>query len=288
MSTDVYQMIGQRIRQARESLRISQQDLAAKLGYASPATVSHFESGERRISIVDLQRIAEILGPPLEYFLQSDSEKCGSDQEDIQHLSFRAYEIRPTARDTVIAFLSFAKKHGKEAPSFLDGLKKLSPGVAATRVLKAAGVTDVPVSPRYIASRLGIPVFEWDFPDEISGIFASDQGRVCIGVNEGHPRVRQRFSISHEMGHMIFDSHEEVFFDFAVAEVGHLSESTKNINREMKANQFAADMLMPARWLRKDFEEYGDDIPSLTKRYEVSQQALWFRLINLKLIQPPA
>lgn len=43
--------------------------------------------------------------------------------------------------------------------------------------------------------------------------------------------------------------------------------------------------IMPARWLRKDIKRYGmNDLTFLAKRYEVSQQGLWFRLLTLKLV----
>lgn len=37
----------------------------------------------------------------------------------------------------------------------------------------------------------------------------------------------------------------------------------------------------------RDFREYGEEnLPFLASRYEVSEQALWFRLLNLKLVSP--
>jgi len=69
MSSGIYREIGRRIRRAREQLNLSQEELARRLNYQSPATISYFEAGERKVSIADLQRIASILGLPLGYFL---------------------------------------------------------------------------------------------------------------------------------------------------------------------------------------------------------------------------
>jgi Zn-dependent peptidase ImmA (M78 family) len=53
---------------------------------------------------------------------------------------------------------------------------------------------------------------------------------------------------------------------------------------ETKANQFAADLLMPREWIRKDARYYDFDVTLLAKRYEKSEQAIWFRLLTLKLV----
>jgi Zn-dependent peptidase ImmA (M78 family)/transcriptional regulator with XRE-family HTH domain len=279
MTSDLYQAIGLRIRRTREKQGMSQQELAQKMGYSSSATISHFEAGERKISIADLQRVAQILSLPVEYFLQDEVKSVQN-----QVLRFRALEeIRPTARETVVEFLLFAQKQGSICPNLPPNIKKLEPGKAAKRILEEVGIKQPPVSPREVADKLGVPVFEWDFPDEISGVFISDEGKVCIGVNEAHPRVRQRFSVAHELGHLVLDG-EQSFFDFIGVESVPLSESPDHETLERKANQFAAALLMPSDWIQKDVHENGQDIIWLSKRYEVSQQALWFRLLNLKLV----
>src|SRR5688572_4970199 len=97
----IYHEIGSRIRRARENLKLSQLDLATQLGYQSAATISHFEAGERKVSIADLQRIAQALRVPLDMFL------IGTDETKIvQHFRLRASELRPALRESVAEFLS--------------------------------------------------------------------------------------------------------------------------------------------------------------------------------------
>ncbi len=73
--------------------------------------------------------------------------------------------------------------------------------------------------------------------------------------------------------------------DFSDMEVTALFDETQR-KLESNANQFAADLLMPYDWIRKDFKKPGNDATLLAQRYEVSEQALWFRLKNLKLVEP--
>jgi Zn-dependent peptidase ImmA (M78 family)/DNA-binding XRE family transcriptional regulator len=279
MASDLYQAIGDRIRRARESAGVSQQDLARKIGYSSSATISHFECGERKISIVDLQQIAHTLGLPTDYFLQDGL------QLEPSSVHLRALAIRPTAREPVLAFLLFAEKHSRKLEQMPPEIEKLRPWKAANIILSHLKIYEPPVSPRDVAMKLGVPVFEWEFSDEISGMFISFQNQFCIGVNEAHPRVRQRFSTAHEIGHLVFDRTRNLCVDFTQPSATADLEKLQDAKAEARANQFAADLLMPESWLKQDAKKYGTgDLAFLAKRYEVSQQALWFRLLTLKLV----
>lgn len=277
MQTALYKQIGQRIKRARENLLLSQEDLARRLGYNSSATISFYESGERKISIADLQRVAAILGLPLQHLIDDESPS------EPQIVQLRAQEVRPTARRMLAAFLAFARKNGSSSPTILPDIAAVRPGAAAERVLTVIGVSQPPVLPHLVAERLAVPVYDWDFPDEISGVYACIEGVACIGVNEHHPHVRQRFTIAHELGHHIYSTDEDLFIDFAAADTLGWAEDGRQRGAETKANQFAADLLMPRAWVRADVQRHGVDLPLLAKRYHVSEQAAWFRLLNLKL-----
>jgi Zn-dependent peptidase ImmA (M78 family)/DNA-binding XRE family transcriptional regulator len=281
MERDLYRQIGRRIKDARENLGISQEELARQMGYTSPATISHFETGNRKVSVGDLQHISKILGIPLELFFESKDTTS-----TMQQFRLRAKKVRPAAREAVASFLAFAQKHGQRSPHIPSGTRDLRPGSAARKILEFAKVEEPPVSLSQVAKRINVPVFNWDFPDEVSGIFVIEQGAACVGVNKNHPNVRQRFTIAHELGHLIYHEGQDLFVDFTDMEVSDLSLDDRERELETKANQFAADLLMPVSWMRNDFNEYGEEgLTYLAQRYEVSEQAAWFRLLNLKLVK---
>ena len=176
MQRDLYKQIGERIRAARENLGLSQEYLAEELGYTSPASLSHFETGRRRISIADLQRLAGILGLPLDYFI---SEQV----EGMQAFRLRANAIKPSAQEAVASFLAFAQKHGEKPVELPPDLMQKRPGTAATKILALTLVTAPPILSTEVAKQLRVPVFHWNFPDEVSGIIVLQKGRACIGVN---------------------------------------------------------------------------------------------------------
>lgn len=65
-----YQEIGRRIRQARETAGLTQEELGRRLGISGVA-VGHYERAARAVGIAELERIAEILRRPIAWFLHT-------------------------------------------------------------------------------------------------------------------------------------------------------------------------------------------------------------------------
>jgi transcriptional regulator with XRE-family HTH domain len=57
------------IRQIRLEAKLRQEDLAQKLGEPQ-SFVSRYESGERRLDVLELRRICRVLGVPLSEFVR--------------------------------------------------------------------------------------------------------------------------------------------------------------------------------------------------------------------------
>jgi repressor LexA len=69
-----FKRIGQRIKEAREQNRMTQSELGKLLGYTSVA-ITNYEKGKRKISIDDLEKIAQVTGKPLTFFLGDNITK---------------------------------------------------------------------------------------------------------------------------------------------------------------------------------------------------------------------
>jgi len=77
----VYRNIGMKIQQARQELGLTQQEMASRL-HCTQAALSNYELGKRRLDFADLEQIAEILGKPFSYFLES---LTNDDEDDSQN-----------------------------------------------------------------------------------------------------------------------------------------------------------------------------------------------------------
>ena len=72
--------MGKRIKEIRESLNMTQSELADKLGL-SVHTVSKYEQGQRNPKIEMLQKIATALNVPVQELLELDEDKESFDEE---------------------------------------------------------------------------------------------------------------------------------------------------------------------------------------------------------------
>lgn len=70
-----YDLIGSRIKEARQEAEISQKDLAESIGFDSSTAISLIEAGQRKISIEDLEKLSLILKKDIKYFLGKEGEK---------------------------------------------------------------------------------------------------------------------------------------------------------------------------------------------------------------------
>lgn len=280
MAQNLYRELGKKIKTAREELGMSQSQLAKQLGYNSPATISHFEAGQRKISIQDLHKISEALGYPMGSFL--DIEKP---DPEIQKFRLRATKVRPAAREEVASFLAYVHENNNKEAKQIFNAREMTPGQAAIMILALTGHNSPPIDPADIAEELGISIYQWDFPNEVSGVYVLDNNKASIGINKYHPYVRQRFTTAHEIGHFVFHK-DALFMDFYDQEISSNIDNVQDQKKETKANQFAADLLMPKEVVEKEFRRYGESgLDKLAKKFEVSEQAMWFRLLNLKLVE---
>jgi len=145
-----------------------------------------------------------------------------------------------------------------------------------------------PVDLDAIALGMGVEIRPYDLEPDVSGILYRDGNRRVIVFNRSHSLERQRFTIAHELGHLMLHKGQPVHVDegFRVNLRDPRSTTAENVE-EVEANAFAANLLMPANWLRSDLDlgpfDLADEqsLSRLAKRYGVSAQAMAFRLAAL-------
>ncbi|WP_072384406.1 ImmA/IrrE family metallo-endopeptidase [Novosphingobium sp. NDB2Meth1] len=106
------------------------------------------------------------------------------------------------------------------------------------------------------------------------------QGAILLA--KGRRRERERFSIAHELGHFLIETHRPVPGQPLSCALNDLSHTdTKAADRhkriEAEANRFAAALLMPAAKVRKAMtarEPNLDEIVSLARNFAVSKEAM--------------
>lgn len=170
----------------------------------------------------------------------------------------------------------------------------------AEDLLAELRITKPPVPVDDIVDRLGIEFFTETMPADTSSVLVRQpDGRRVIAVNKSHSPLRRRFSVAHELGHALLHFPEAPRASYAVVDRplevlfrdGLASEGSNRV--EIDANAFAAALLMPQRAVEERFRtelQRGVSPKEVTKAlarvFEVSSQAMGFRLVNLGLLDP--
>ena len=126
------------------------------------------------------------------------------------------------------------------------------------------------------------------FNNEISGLLLRRGQEIIIAVEKAQPPARKRFTVAHELGHLMLHQGKELRVDtkFRVNLRSPESSTAEDVE-EIESNAFGAALLMPEAFLKKDLFDFEfdiddeDQVKALAKRYEVSAQAMTLRLVNL-------
>ncbi len=166
--------------------------------------------------------------------------------------------------------------------------RKQDPRKLAQEVLEAQGVRTAPVPVEKIAKAMGVQVRFSPLDEELSGMVFIKEGTPIIGVNSLHHPNRQRFTIAHELGHVVMHR------DLLTSEV-HVDKQFRVLMRdataasgtetiEIEANKFAAELLLPAFLIDPILTTNTFDIDDqepldrLAKKFKVSRQTLEYKL----------
>lgn len=173
------------------------------------------------------------------------------------------------------------------------------------KILDDAGINTAPVDVEELAKKFSIKVTYEDFDnsDDISGmLYREEDGPALIVINSTHPVNRKRFSIAHELGHYFLHT-GELFVDRLERVNAKNKKTSKHFRnaksslaidkKEIEANSFAANLLMPTPFIHKAISELldrfdditaEDVIKNLCQDFQVSQSAMSYRLENLGII----
>jgi Zn-dependent peptidase ImmA (M78 family)/transcriptional regulator with XRE-family HTH domain len=277
--SEVAKEIGARVRSARVESGLSQADVARALDL-SQAAISLLEAGRRSPRVDELALLSSLLARDIDYFLTP--MRAGGDAVGMTFRASTAALPLPELQRAVMRFIDEIERQPQPEPE--TTVRASTPTGAARQARERTRQTSIPVNVAAIARRLGIGLYFTPLPDALSAFLLRAHGHAVIGVNSNQPHVRQRFSAAHEIGHHLLAHADGSVFDYAVPTTSAGEPPGYDPHNEREANIFAAELLMPEQHLRTDARTYS--LTRLAKRYEVSEEAMSFRLLNLGLRQP--
>jgi hypothetical protein len=145
----------------------------------------------------------------------------------------------------------------------------------ATRLLELMHVAAPPVPMFVVSSLAGISVDRRpDWPTSAMAVACGRGWRIVLCASE--PRQRQRYSLAHELKHVLDDPFDDQLY-------AHLTPSKRHQRAEALCNHFAACLMMPRAWIKRDFYRGMQQVATLARRYYMSQAAIRRRLAELGL-----
>lgn len=163
--------------------------------------------------------------------------------------------------------------------------RPLTPGEArqilerqATRLLKLTETAGPPVPVEAIATSLPRIIVR-RAPDLPSSGRAQWNGDAWVLlVDEGEAKVRQRYSLAHELAHVIWHP-------VADSSLPATARTAAEARIESACEYFAACLLMPRLWMKRAYFDNGlQDVPTLARLFSVSWLAMRVRLEQLGFV----
>lgn len=149
----------------------------------------------------------------------------------------------------------------------------------ANRLLRSSDVHE-PAVPEGVITELPRIAVERVSRAPVSGAVRWSRGFWLVAINRGEPLVRQRYTLAHELKHVL----DAPFGELLYPEWRGMSEHDR---AEHVANHFAACLLMPKAWVTRHYFDKGvTDLRRLAYRFEVSQTAMRIRLESLGVLAP--
>jgi Zn-dependent peptidase ImmA (M78 family)/DNA-binding XRE family transcriptional regulator len=277
-------MIGQRIKQARKAAGMSMRQLADSAGISAMA-ISKYESGQLTPSSKTLLALAKALNVRVEYFFRDS-------QVELEEVDFRKHPKLPEKlKNRVLAdakeqlerwamleehipagWAKTFKVPGK-LPGKIDTYDQIEDAAQAVRNAWKLGTNPIPDLLDTLESQ-GIKVLlsKHAGPDEIDGLVASANGQPVIVVGADLPGDRQRFTLAHELGHLVLK--------------GKLSAK---LDEERACHRFAGAFLAPREKVLKLLGERRtwlepQELWLLKQKYGLSMGGWTYRARDLNII----
>jgi len=284
-------LIPSKLRDARKVARLSQTELADRIGVSRQA-VSAYERGDKSPEPATFEKIADVLQQPVAFFTNGDRESFGAPSTKF----FRKFGIETARRNEACHVLG---EWFVQTAKYLDGFVNYpSPSLfeaaptqpngrytpdeideIALRLRNHWGLGPGPISNVLaLLESKGIVVCRYEMEGENVEAFSFWSGPrpFIFMASEKEAGVRLRYDLSHELGHIIL--HRWI-------EQSELENKATLKEVEAEADRFAGAFLLPSTSFPNEvYTTRLDAFLPLKERWKVSVQAMVYRCKDLEII----
>lgn len=281
-------MFGERLERARKAAGLSLRALGDLVGVSQTA-ISKYEKELITPDSTMLIKLSDALNVKIEYFFRPKKFTFS-----LENVDYRKREITQKNLDLINAKILDKIEKRFELESFFPKL----PSDTFELPQKLPKVINTPEEIDLLADKLrrywklglnpiadmidvfeshGIRVFDIDdnIDNNFDGLATSINGKHIIVISKGWPGDRQRFTLAHELGHIIL--------------ANRLGKNI-GIDEEKAANRFAGAFLLPQYAIKEELGEERNfieiqELSLLKKEYGISMQGAFIRAFQTNIIQ---
>lgn len=288
---DIKKLLGERIRNARERMGMSQKKLADKMGFPAHQSISQIETGVRDIKAWELSKLTGILNVDLTELLAFEKpeqkgivlwrdipddckekvtffqKKCQEYEQLEKAASIKKYENLPTFKIDINT-IDYKTVNDLAVKVYKELNLGQKPALALEKVLE---------------NQYGVKIWYADLGEQGSAASTWDTFGPAILMNINHAPWRRNYSFAHELFHLVV--WESVPPDMLINDQ-KLFEKFEKL-----ANAFASYLLLPVDSIISEFEKYIKnnsiryvDLVNIARDFDVSTEAILYRLCNLRRI----
>lgn len=267
---------------AREYRGLGQTELSKEIKGLSQSNLSKFEKGFDVLSDKIIIELIKFLDFPENFFTKTINNDINIAHYRKKSGLTKAIKVQLDSNNKILGYLVDQLNDSVDFPTF--SLKPLDPDEYApeevarfTRKLIGLDKREPVINIFNLLESNGIIVIEFDdVTDKFDGVsFLTDKGNPVVIINKNFPNDRKRFTLAHELGHVLM--HNTGDFPNPV----HRDEKQK----EIEANRFAAEFLMPALGIQNSLIGLSlYDLAPLKKYWHTSKQSIIKRAKDLNAI----
>lgn len=281
------QGISERVLRLIEASGESRGDFARRIGL-DDSKLSKSLSGTRRFSSLDLARIAEECEVSVDWLVTGEEPALAVAARTTGGQAGAALKAAKlyTSMRADMASLGYPQPWRPVPTPGLSGTYAQQgeglAGAALARVQDAGRQITEADLPSLVEDAFGADVAVIELDDGFDGLAASSAGAKLIVLATARVPARQRFTLAHELGHLLAGDDQDVHLDRDIYDKAQVRDPG-----EMRANSFASAFLMPADLLRAAVGPDGlteTSFATLACDLRVSPSALAIRLSRLRLI----
>lgn len=290
--------LGDRLRQAREQIRMTQSRAAQELE-VTPAALNQYEAGKRRVDALALERLGRLYGVPLRYFFGEELER--PDWEEALQLRARGLsdagkagiailiekiaDLEELHRRTETPVQKVPRSPFDPLPEEPVAVEDVAHWAERARRHFSLGIAPLPDLRTFLEVQ-GYKVFSVPLGCEdgdLSGVFFlhPELGPV-VALNEDQAYTRRPFTLAHELAHALFHYDRPAI----------LCRSLDQRPLERFADCFASFFLVPREALYERLREGGgrtvrdpEQIVHLARYFGVSYHAMRRRLMDERRLE---